>query len=199
MFRSVLLSDVAISQPQLIIVVLGVLVGVFALAWLAKGNQKLIKLRKRAVDLAAFNNEIGLNEAADFFEDFAVNDIDGMWESGEAMLKIAANPDLRAAVLARVVDKYIGIALQKDLAEVTRLQGLLAGTAAQAAAAGETGLDVKGLVAALLAAATAPANNNSNGNKVSSVGKTTITTTPAPVSVQPPATQTTVEHSIVGA
>lgn len=121
-------AAVTVTPSLMLIVVLGLVAGAGLVAWLGKEDGKLIKARKTAQNVASFLNELGLTESADFFEDFAVNDVPGMLSSAEAVVKIANNPTLRTTTALTVVQKFIAAAVQSgNTAVIQQLQQMLGG------------------------------------------------------------------------
>jgi DNA polymerase III gamma/tau subunit len=181
---------VTFTPTEIGLAVLAVIAGAWAFGVFEKVDDKLIKARKTAQNVASFCNQTGLPDVADFFEDFAVDDIPGMLQAAEFIVKTMDDPQKRTLALLKVVQTFI-LACQAagDTATLTELQNMLANPsqAAQIAAQPLSAAALQQLVSAL----------NPNQIQTGATQQTKVISQPGTINVAPPAVQTIIQHTLV--
>lgn len=83
------------------------LLGVFVGAYIFRRDTEKEGRRRKAIDIAAFFTEIGLDHVGEFFKAYAVGDYSGMWTEASMILRIIGSPDTRKATLRKLRETLI--------------------------------------------------------------------------------------------
>jgi hypothetical protein len=186
-----LFADAIHVTPEFCLILgLAIVAGAAAVYFLRQVNQDEVNLKKDALEAGGFLGQIGLPHSAAFWNAIALGDFKTAVKELYVILAIFKSPEQRTTAVAKVVDTYITDVLKAgDTNEVQRLQTLLSGTWAQAAAAPlPTGQQLAQLVGLLNPQVIPP---TPSGSRVVSL--------PSPLAVQPPGVVTTVSHAIADA